>query len=64
MEKENLNKLLLIAARDNDLEVAKLLIEKGADVKAKHKDGETPLHEAAEHNSVEVIELLKKHGGK
>ena len=47
MENKNLNKLLFEAAKKNDLEKAKLLIEQGADVNAKDKNDFTPLHMAA-----------------
>ena len=62
MEKESLNKQLFSAARHNDLEQAKLLIEKGADVKAKDKYGDTPLYYAVRYNNVEVAELLIEQG--
>jgi ankyrin repeat protein len=62
MEKENLNERLFYAAWDNSVEVAKLLIENGADVKAENKSGYTPLHEAASNNSVGVADLLIKKG--
>ena len=44
--------------------VAELLIVAGADVNAKAKDGETPLDLAIEYNQTEIIDLLRKHGGK
>ena len=44
-------------------QLAKLIIEKGADVKTtKDKDGETPLHCAVAFNSSELVELLLKKG--
>ena len=72
MENKNLNKLLFKAARTNNLkvakllilELAKLLIKKGADVNSKNEWGDTPLDEAARYDSLEVAELLIKHGGK
>jgi hypothetical protein len=39
-----------------------LLIERGADVNAKDKDGRTPLHSAAFYGHVEVVRLLLEHG--
>jgi len=49
-------------------EVAELLIAKGVDVNAKDDDGETPLDGATHPNnpnaSAEIVDLLRKHGGK
>ena len=45
-------------------EVAALLIEKGANVKAVNADtGATPLHEAAAKGHADVVELLMARGG-
>ena len=44
------------------LEVAELLIAKGADVNAKNDGGETPLDKAK--NKPKITDLLRKHGGK
>ena len=47
----------------NDLDVAKLLIEKGADVNAKNSDGRTPLNKTLETQpNVALVELLLKSG--
>ena len=46
---------LMMAAFDNQMSLAKLLIEKGADV---NKTGWTPLHYAATKGHVEVMKLL------
>ena len=54
--------LLHVAAADNDHEQVKLLLEFGADVNAKNKDGWTPLHDAAAPNAVRVAQLLISHG--
>jgi len=46
-------------------EIAKLLISKGADVNAKDELlGRTPLDEAIFSNHSEIVDLLRKHGGK
>jgi len=44
--------------------VVALLIDKGADVNAKDRDGKTPLSLAQEKGHNEIIELLKKRGAK
>ena len=49
---------LLKAAKDGNIEDVKLLIANGADVNARNKDGETPLHHAASFGHKEIIELL------
>ncbi|WP_341808410.1 ankyrin repeat domain-containing protein [Wolbachia endosymbiont (group E) of Neria commutata] len=56
--------LLHVAAMWNCEEVARFLIEEGADVNAISDDvfQNTPLHEAAGYGSKEVAELLLKHG--
>ena len=43
-------------------EIAKFLIEKGADVNAKSRDGSTPLHSAAFLGRAEIAELLIQSG--
>lgn len=51
---------LHMAARNNNLDIAKLLIENGADVNIQAVDGFTPLHNACKKQAVDVIELLLK----
>jgi ankyrin repeat protein len=41
-----------------DVEIARLLIDAGADLKAKNSFGGTPLHEAANRGQAEIAELL------
>jgi ankyrin repeat protein len=43
-------------------ESVKLLIEEGANVNAKDKRGETPLHEATKYGRLELVELIIKNG--
>ena len=49
---------LMLAAISNQLELAKVLIERGADV---NKSGWTPLHYAATHGHREMMRLLIEH---
>jgi ankyrin repeat protein len=42
----------------NDLELAKVLVKKGADLNAKTKDGQTALDLAKKKNSTEVLAFL------
>ncbi len=53
---------LIFAARDNKLEIAKLLIEHGADVNARNTYEQTPLSVAE--GKPEMINLLKTNGAK
>ncbi len=50
------------AAVTNSAEVAKLLIDRGADVSVRNSYGLTPMHSAAGGNSAEVAKLLINHG--
>jgi ankyrin repeat protein/spore coat protein CotH len=50
------------AALLDNTEIAKFLIEKGADVNAKSRDGSTPLHSAAFLGRAEISELLIQKG--
>jgi len=52
------NKSLFEAVRKGDIEQVGLLISKGADVNAKDKRGETPLHHVALKGHKDVAELL------
>lgn len=55
---------LIFAARGNVQEIAKLLIEHGANVNAKNIYDQTPLSVAEEAGHTEMIQLLKAHGAK
>ena len=50
------------AALLDNVEIANFLIEKGADVNAKSRDGSTPLHSAAFLGHTEIAELLIQKG--
>ena len=50
------------AALLNDTEIAKFLIEEGADVNVRSRDGSTPLHSAAFLGRTEIAELLIQKG--
>ena len=54
---------LFKAIRNNNIDlVEKLLIEHDDDVNAEDDDGNTPLHEAASNNNIEIAKLLIEHG--
>lgn len=50
------------AAYKGEVEVARLLISRGADVNARASDGNTPLVEAATHNRLDMVKLLLDSG--
>lgn len=53
---------LLSAAGNGCLDVAQLLIERGANVNAKDHDGWTPLIKAAQAGRADIVRLLMEHG--
>lgn len=53
---------LLYATKLGFTEIAKLLIENGADVNKKDKENNTPLHIAVQNNSLELVKLLIEKG--
>jgi len=55
---------LMMAARNTSPDLAKYLVEKGADVNAKAADGNTPLSLATMKDDQEMITLLKMLGSK
>jgi ankyrin repeat protein len=56
------NTVLKYAAYENYAEIAKLLIEKGANVNARDEWGQTALMSAADGNSIEVAKILIENG--
>ena len=46
------------AAKDGNVEIAKLLIASGAKIDVKDNDGDTPLHEAAYSVQLDIVKLL------
>jgi ankyrin repeat protein len=52
---------LMYAARYNQVEIINLLLEKGANAKAKDERGNTALNHAENSNATAAIEVLKKH---
>jgi hypothetical protein len=53
---------LMTAALHGHLDICRLLIDKGAQVNAKDRNGCTPLHWAAERGHIEIVRLLCDHG--
>ena len=53
---------LAIAVQHNQLTLARLLIEKGADVNTQNNWRDSPLHRACEQGFVEMVQLLMDHG--
>ena len=49
---------LFAACENNDLDVAKILVEAGADINAKSRDGRTPVQHALHHNRTYVADYL------
>ena len=50
------------AAENGHVEIARLLLQNGADVNAKNNYGSTPLHWAAEQDNVDILHLLVENG--
>ena len=53
---------LHLTSREGYVDVARMLVERGADVSAQDKDGETPLHRASSGGRVDVARMLVERG--
>ena len=53
---------LYLTTLTDQLEAARQLVEAGADVNIRTRDGRTPLFPAAEDGYLDIIDLLVKHG--
>jgi len=56
------NTPLLLASREGRLEIAELLLDKGANIEAKNEDGGTPLLIASQGGRLEIVALLLQSG--
>jgi predicted Fe-Mo cluster-binding NifX family protein len=56
--KADLGRILVTMSQFGDLDITRLLIDKGADVSATDEDGQTPLHRASEYGYKRVAQLL------
>ncbi len=52
------------AALEGNMEIVRVLIDKGADVRAKAENGDTALQWGLRIGSKEIVELLRAHGAK
>ncbi|XP_044726605.1 putative ankyrin repeat protein RF_0381 isoform X3 [Chrysoperla carnea] len=60
--KNSSNTPLHFAVINDDIEIIKMLLVRGANINTQNRFGQTPLHKAIENNDqVEIIELLLKH---
>lgn len=53
---------LYVAAVQRNVEVVRILVERGADTMALMDDGRTPLHVAAEAGNEEIVRIFVEHG--
>jgi ankyrin repeat protein len=53
---------LIFAARENNEEIAQLLIDHGADVNARNMYGDSPLSLAEKEGHTTIVEILKANG--
>ncbi|MGN1309765.1 MAG: ankyrin repeat domain-containing protein, partial [Akkermansia sp.] len=61
-DQKKVNDALLEAAREGNAECVRQLLDRGADIEAKDKDGETALIRAAWYGKTEVVSLLLDRG--
>jgi hypothetical protein len=54
--------VLVYAAGNNNVEIVKLLLEKGADPARRDRDGKTALDHARENKNIEAIKILEANG--
>ena len=55
---------LIIAAKNGNAEIVRLLLEKGADVNVKTDSGKTALIHAKNEGHTDIVEMLEKAGAK
>lgn len=60
----DLRTALHVAACEDQSDVVKYLIERGANVNAEDRWGSTPLADAQHYGNIEICKILEKHGGK
>lgn len=58
-EKDNMDRLLLLAVHDGAFEVIEELLDKGADPERQDEDGRSPMSMAIQMNNPDVLELLR-----
>ena len=56
------NTSLILAARENNLEIVQILLEGGADINIRDEDGHSVLMIAKEEGHSEIAEFLEQHG--
>ena len=55
---------LMLAGNNDHINTVTVLLEAGADIDAKYKNGSTALIQATGNGHTEIVDLLKKAGGK
>ncbi|KAF2668112.1 glycerophosphodiesterase GDE1 [Microthyrium microscopicum] len=55
---ENINSVLMLAAKKNSAAILKVLIEAGFDINSQNANGETPLHLAARFGHLESVDVI------